>query len=73
MKKTAVKEGENKVQEFMDKMCWSKAETARKSEIADKTVNKMLKRETTSRNSKIKIARAFKVPAATIFPNCPDL
>lgn len=72
--KEQVKEPENKLQLFMDKMGgWSVAEVSRRSGLAEFTINKMLKLEKTSRRSKIRVAVPFEVPAKKIFPNDPEL
>lgn len=66
-------EKENNLQEFIDGKAWSVAETARKADVSDKTIRKMLNKERTARKSKVKVAIAFSVNAKEIFPNDPEL
>lgn len=71
--KALIKEPKNNLRQVMDKRGWSIAETARRANITDKTVRKMINHEKTARNSKIKIAIALEVSAKEIFPNDQEL
>lgn len=58
----------NRVKEFRELNAWSIAELARKAEIVPQTVSKMEKGIATSRNSKLKVAKALEKKYQEVFP-----
>lgn len=63
----------NELQKYIDKEGWSKAETARRANISEKTLNKLLNFENTRRNIKVKVAKALSIDPKKIFINDSDL
>ena len=51
----------------LDDMEWSQAELARKSGLTDGAITNYINGRTPHKNALIKIAKAFKIPAETIF------
>jgi DNA-binding XRE family transcriptional regulator len=58
----------NRVKEFRELNAWSIAELARKAGIVPQTVSKMEKGIATSRNSKLKVAKALEKTVGEVFP-----
>mgnify|MGYP003877285837 CR=1 FL=1 len=58
----------NRVKEFRELNAWSIAELARKADIVPQTVSKMEKGIATSRNSKLKVAKALERKFEEVFP-----
>lgn len=49
----------NKVQELREGIPWTIAELARQADLAPQTIAKMEKGDSTSKNSRLKVAKAF--------------
>jgi len=58
----------NRVKEFREANAWSIAELARRAELVPQTISKMEKGISTSRNSKLKVAKALGEKFEEIFP-----
>jgi len=58
----------NRVKEFREFNAWSIAELARKAGIVPQTISKMEKGIATSRNSKLKVAKALEKTIEEVFP-----
>ena len=58
----------NRVKELRELNAWSIAELARKADIVPQTVSKMEKGVATSRNSKLKVAKALGRKFEEVFP-----
>ncbi|MDA8240881.1 MAG: helix-turn-helix transcriptional regulator [Nitrospiraceae bacterium] len=58
----------NKVKDLREANAWSIAELARRADIVPQTVAKMEKGIATSRNSQLKIAKAFGKKHIDVFP-----
>jgi DNA-binding XRE family transcriptional regulator len=59
----------NKVREFRELNAWSIAELARRAELAPQTISKMEKGISTSRTSKLKVAKALEKKIEEVFPS----
>jgi len=58
----------NRVREFREVRAWSIAELARRAEVVPQTISKMERGTPTSRNSKLKVAKALGEKFDEIFP-----
>jgi DNA-binding XRE family transcriptional regulator len=58
----------NRVREFRELKAWSIAELARRAELVPQTISKMEREIPTSRNSKLKVAKALGEKFEEIFP-----
>jgi len=58
----------NRVREFREFKAWSIAELARRAEVVPQTISKMERGTPTSRNSKLKVAKALGEKFEDIFP-----
>jgi DNA-binding XRE family transcriptional regulator len=58
----------NRVKEFREANAWSIAELARRAELVPQTISKMERGISTSRNSKLKVAKALGEKFEEIFP-----
>jgi len=59
----------NRVREFRELNAWSIAELARMAELVPQTISKMEKGIKTSRNSKLKVAKALGKKPEEVFPS----
>jgi DNA-binding XRE family transcriptional regulator len=59
----------NRVKEFREFNAWSIAELARRAELVPQTISKMEKGTPTSRNSKLKVAKALGKKFEEVFPD----
>jgi DNA-binding XRE family transcriptional regulator len=58
----------NRVKELREANAWSIAELARRAELVPQTISKMERGISTSRNSKLKVAKALGEKFEEIFP-----
>jgi DNA-binding XRE family transcriptional regulator len=65
----SLKSVKNKVREFRELNAWSIAELARRAELVPQTISKMEKGTPTSRNSKLKVAKALEKKIEEVFPD----
>ncbi len=59
----------NRVREFRELNAWSIAELARHAGLVSQTISKMEKNIVTSRNSKLKVAKALGRKLEEVFPS----
>ena len=59
----------NRVKEFREFNAWSIAELARRAELVPQTISKMERGTPTSRNSKLKVAKALGKSFEEVFPD----
>jgi DNA-binding XRE family transcriptional regulator len=63
----------NKVKELREGNAWSIAELARRANVVPQTVSKMEKDIATSRNSQLKVAKAFGKKHEELFQEIPGV
>ncbi len=63
-----INSAKNRVKELRELNAWSIAELARKAEVVPQTVSKMERGIATSRNSKLKVAKALEKKFEEVFP-----
>lgn len=62
----------NRVKEFREQNAWSIAELARRAGLVPQTISKIEKGIPTSRNSKLKVAKALGKKLGEVFPSNGD-